>query len=242
MKDIFSAQSEAYAKFRPKYPPELFDFLYQQIPEFKTAWDCGTGNGQVAVVLSKKFDKVFATDISENQIRYAIKKENITYKIEPAEQTNFSDHLFNLITVAQAIHWFDFEKFYAKVYRTLKSRGLIAVIGYHLCRVNAAIDCIIDDFYNNTLCNYWDFERKYIDEKYQTISFPFKEIIVPVFSMQYNWSLNDLIGYLNTWSAVQHFIEKNNYNPVNDLQKKLIPLWIDQRSVSFPLICRLGMA
>src|SRR5437879_2833438 len=110
MKDNFSKRSHLYARFRPTYPRQLFEFLISLVPERQAAWDCGTGNGQVAAVLAGYFDKVYATDISENQIKHAVEKPNVVYKIEAAEQTSFPDELFDLITVAQAVHWFDFSR------------------------------------------------------------------------------------------------------------------------------------
>ncbi len=164
MKDLFSKQSELYAKFRPSYPKEIFDFLLTQVREGNTAWDCATGNGQVASSLAERFEKVYATDISEGQLSKAIQKPNLEYKIEAAEKTSFDDSMFDLVTVAQAIHWFDFEKFYSEVKRTLKPEGIIAVIGYTLPKIDDEVDEILNNFYENILDGYWDKERKYIDE------------------------------------------------------------------------------
>ena len=130
MKDNFSKQSDLYSKFRPGYPKQLFEFLLPLLPVKKSAWDCGTGNGQLAVTLSKYFTEVYATDISAAQITNATKKRNIIYSVQSAEDTMLPDNKFDLITIAQAIHWFDFEKFYREVNRTLKHGGIIAIIGY----------------------------------------------------------------------------------------------------------------
>lgn len=243
MKDLFSAQPELYARFRPHYPAALFDFLLGQVPGREVCWDCGTGNGQVAAVLSAYFKKVYATDISSNQLKHAIQKENIFYKVEPAECTTFPGHSFDLIVVAQAIHWFDFEQFYQEVQRTLKSDGLLAVIGYSLFRVNEAMNPIIDDFYANIIGPYWDPERKYLDEGYRTIPFPFEERHTPPFEMQFEWSFTELIGYLHTWSAVQHYTSIHKINPVDRLQAALQKHWDSpSMAISFPLLLRVGKA
>ncbi len=242
VKDNFSKQSQLYAQFRPAYPQELFDFLLSLVPERKRAWDCGAGNGQVAVELAKRFEKVFATDISENQIRNAVRKENIFYKVERAEQTSFPNSQFDLITVAQAIHWFDFAKFYQEVDRTLKPHGVLAIIGYPLLRVDEETDKVIGHLYENILCSYWDKERKYIDELYQTIPFPYKEIKTSNFKAQYEWDFEQLIGFISTWSAVQHYIARNNQNPIdkviddlrNSCGKKL------RKTMTFPILLRVG--
>jgi ubiquinone/menaquinone biosynthesis C-methylase UbiE len=242
MKDNFSTQSKLYAQFRPTYPVELFEFLYSLLTEYKTAWDCGTGNGQIAVKLAEKFNKVYATDISLNQLNNAVQRENVYYKIESAEKTSFEENQFDLITVGQAIHWFDFEKFYNEVRRTLKQDGILAVIGYSLVRVNSQIDKIVDTFYSDVVGNYWDAERKYIDEEYRTIPFPFSEIETPEFSSRFTWSFDHMIGYLNTWSAVQHYKKANKTNPVDEVSDELKRVWKNDKSkpASFPILLRVG--
>jgi ubiquinone/menaquinone biosynthesis C-methylase UbiE len=242
MKDIFSKQSHLYAQFRPTYPKELFDFLLSLVQERTAAWDCGTGSGQVANQLATYFTEVFATDISENQINNAIKKENIHYKIESAEHTSFEDTIFDLITVAQAIHWFDFDKFYKEVDRTLKSKGIIAIIGYTLPRIDKQIDTIIDNFYDNVIGAYWDAERRYVDELYQTIPFPYNEIKAPTLSTTYEWNFEQLIGFINTWSAVQHYIDRNIENPVGKITNELKSCWGKgvTKTATFPILLRVG--
>lgn len=243
MKDNFSSIATNYAQYRPTYPKAFFDYLQTILPGCENAWDCGTGNGQVALALSKIFKNVFATDISRAQIEHAFTAENISYSVQPAEKTNFYDGIFDLIIVAQAIHWFDFEKFYQEARRTAKENALICAIGYGRIEVSAEIDAIISEFYHNVIGNYWDAERKYLDENYRTIPFPFDEIQTPEFSNRFSWNLDHLIGYLNTWSAVKHFIAKNKYNPVDALRQKLETHWnaSEIREISFPLLLRLGL-
>lgn len=243
MKDNFSKVANLYSQFRPSYPPELFDFLIPLIHSRKTAWDAGTGNGQLASELANYFEKIFATDMSEKQIKNAIVKKNIIYKVENAEQTSFPDNEFDLVTVAQAIHWFDFSKFYAEVKRTLKPEGIIAVIGYGLCKIDRQADKIIDHLYSDILEPYWDKERKYVDEHYKTIPFPFMEISAPEFKVLYDWNAEQLIGFLNSWSAVQHFKDRNNNeNPLDQIANDLKLCWNEneKRVVSFPVFLRLG--
>ena len=242
MKDNFSKQSDLYSRFRPGYPRQLFDFLLPLVPDKKTAWDCGTGNGQVAVKLSRYFNEVYATDLSSAQIENAERKQNIFYSVENAEEPIFPDDKFDLITIAQAIHWFEFENFYREAKRTLKPGGIIAVFGYDVFRINKKIDLHVDKFYRDTTGPYWDKERKYIDEHYLTIPFPFKEITTPDFSMNYNWEFEHVIGYLNTWSAVQHYSRKNNENPVEKFSEELKKAWgnVLKRTITFPIFMRTG--
>lgn len=242
MKDNFSKQSADYSKYRPTYPADLFDFLNTLVSSKETAWDCGTGNGQVAAMLTSLFDKVCATDISENQIAHAVKKDNIIYKVERAEYTSFADEQFDLVTVAQAIHWFDFDAFYSEVKSTLKHNGIIAVIGYSLPLIDKKVNEVLNEFYHNVVGQYWDNERRYVDEEYKTIPFPFNEIETPPFSTQYDWNLDHFTGYLNTWSAVQHYKDKNNLNPVNLIVDDLKKIWkADEiKVVNFPVLLRVG--
>jgi ubiquinone/menaquinone biosynthesis C-methylase UbiE len=235
MKDNFSQDSKQYAQFRPRYPKDLFDHLLSLVKEKNTAWDCGTGNGQVAGVLADHFTNVYATDISQQQINEAIKLPNIFYSVQPAEKTSFHEKEFDLITVAQAIHWFRFDDFYAEVKRTLKPGGIIAVIGYGPIQTIKPLQEIIDHFYKNIIGSYWDAERHYIDELYQTIPFPFEEITMPVFTMSYQWTLVQLTGYLGTWSAVKHYIKQHQTDPVALIQKELSGAWPATPSISFPV-------
>jgi ubiquinone/menaquinone biosynthesis C-methylase UbiE len=240
-KDLFSSHASQYAAFRPTYPKELYQYLFSQVKNFDSAWDVGTGNGQVARDLSKQFKQVFATDISDKQIENATQLENIFYSVA-GETTLFKDQTFDLICVAQAIHWFDREKFYAEVKRVAKQNALLAIWGYGLLNITDEIDPLIKDFYKNIVGPYWDKERRLIDEEYQTISFPFHEINTPSFSFSFQWGLEELHGYLTTWSAVQKFMKANSFNPTNELIEKIKPLWhSDKMSISFPLFMRVGI-
>lgn len=242
MKDNFSDKSDKYAKYRPTYPQEMLDFILSLLDKKENAWDCGTGTGQIAIELSKEFNNVYATDISKTQLDNAIKKDNIFYSVQSAEKTNFNNKTFDLITVAQAIHWFDFDKFYFEVKRTLKDNGLIAVIGYGLIQIDEKVDEIILDFYKNVVGSYWDKERKYIDENYKTIPFPFNEIEAPEFYIKSEWTFEHLLGYFETWSAIKHFIQANQYNPVDNIFDKLKEAWGNDLSkkITFPVLLRIG--
>ena len=242
MKDNFSDQSNLYQQFRPTYPIELLEWIYQHVTNFNTAWDCGTGNGQIASELATKFNHIFATDISTQQLANAPILPNIKYSKQAAEHTNFSNDVFDLITVGQAIHWFDFEKFYAEVKRTAKTNALIAVVGYGKFNSEPAIDSIIETLYTDLIGTYWDKERIFIEEKYLTIPFPFKEIECPDFSKEYSWSFSQLIGYLKTWSAVKHYQKEKNKNPIDLIKKNLESYWKsgEVKIIKFPIIIRMG--
>ncbi|MCX2431816.1 class I SAM-dependent methyltransferase [Pedobacter sp. GR22-10] len=242
MKDNFSIQAAEYAIYRPTYPVELYDFLFKLVDQKDTAWDCATGNGQVARILAQHFRQVYATDISEKQLSQALKLPNILYKVESSDQVNVADQSFDLITVAQAIHWFNFEAFYSEVKRTLKPNGLIAVMGYGLMLIDKKVDQVIYKLYEDILGKYWDSERRYIEEGYKTIPFPFEEITAPHFQIKTTWNFNQLIGYLNTWSSLQHYKKANERNPLEYVMIELKEAWGNdaEKEVRFPVLLRVG--
>lgn len=242
MKDNFSLQAAEYVLYRPTYPKELYDYLYTLVRSNDWAWDCATGNGQVATILAQKFKKVYATDISEKQLQQALKLPNITYNVESSDKASIADDSFDLITVAQAIHWFNFDAFYSEVKRTLKPGGVLAVIGYGLMFIDKRVDRVIYKLYENMLGKYWDSERRYIEEGYKTIPFPFEEIIAPHFQIKTSWNFNQMIGYLNTWSALQHYKKANDRNPLEYLLTELKEAWGNDavKDVHFPVLLRIG--
>ncbi len=241
MKDNFTQQASEYARFRPHYPDAMIRHILSFVKERKTALDVATGNGQVAQMLAPHFDKVYAVDISEKQLSHAKKSQNIVYQVAGAEWLPFDDQQFDLITVAQSIHWFDFVRFYAEVKRTLKPDGVFAVLGYGLFSTNSDSDAILRDYYYNIVGPYWDAERKYIDENYETIPFPFEEIPADKFRNHFKWTFEQLTGYLETWSATQHYKNANQSDPVDIIREKLRISWENNnKEVTFPLILRIG--
>lgn len=237
MKDNFSQQAVTYAVYRPQYPQELFDFIVSFVKERNYAWDCGTGNGQSARVLCNYFETVFATDISQQQIDNAFRAPNIYYSVQPAEKTAIPSNSIDLITISQALHWFNFNLFYAEVKRVAKPQGIIAAWTYSLLKISNDIDKLISTYHDETIGKYWDAERKYVDDHYSSVPFPFKKIETPVFAIEYNWTIKDLEGYLNTWSALQKFITTENYSPVPALIENIKPLWgkAEKLKMIFPI-------
>ena len=242
-KDLFSKQAAVYAQYRPTYPPALFDYILSFVAEKQTAWDCATGNGQAAVELARYFDKVIATDISEKQLQQAIQHEKITYAVSSAETTSFADHSFDCITVAQAYHWFDFDAFHKEVVRVAKPGAVIAVWGYSLVKCeDDALNVLIEPYYREEVGPYWDKERKHVDAHYETVSFPYEPLPGATFNIEVNWTLPQLIGYLNTWSSAQHYIKAKGRNPVVIIAPELERAWKGEEAKRFyfPLFLKLG--
>ena len=240
MKDNFSTQANSYSKYRPYYPPAMIEYIVSFVSNNNSALDVATGNGQVAGELAQYFKQVYATDISEKQLENAIQADNILYKNERAEHTSFGDSQFDLITVAQAIHWFDFDAFYKEVYRILKPDGVFAVLGYGLFTAEGEVGKLLKHFYEDITGPYWDAERRYLDENYTTIPFPFEEMETKQFVNEFTWTFEQLTGYLETWSAVQHYIKQNKTNPVDLIRDDLKEYWEKgDRKVTFPLLLRI---
>lgn len=242
-KDLFSNRSDLYAKYRPTYPKELFEYIVSFVKEKNVAWDCATGNGQAAVVLADHFKKVIATDISAAQIEKAVKKENIEYSVCAAESTPFADNTFDLVTVAQAYHWIKWKEFKKEVTRICKPNAVIAIWTYYdRITEDEKIDKAVNYFYENVTKPYWDYERKYVEEKYSTVEFDYELLPVKEFETVLHWQREDLLGYVSSWSAVQKFIKQNGHSPVPILEEEINKLWPEgeTKKVVFPIYLKLG--
>jgi SAM-dependent methyltransferase len=242
-KDHFSAHADEYARRRPHYPPELFEYLGSVVAGHELAWDCGTGNGQAAVGLAPYFERVIATDPSADQLRNAFAHPKVEYRQARAEDSGLDSASFDLVTVAQALHWFDMDLFYAEARRTLKPEGLLAVWAYALCKCKPEVDRIIDNFYYETVGPYWPRERKYVDEGYRTLSFPFDEIEPRRVEIALDWDLDDMLGYLRTWSPTRRYIERHGTDPVSLIERELAEAWGEpgeRRRVVWPINMRIG--
>ena len=242
-KDYFSKQASAYTRYRPHYPAPLFAYLAELTIDHQLAWDCATGSGQAARGLTNYFEKIIATDASDKQIANATAHERITYKVAAAERTEIASESVDLIVVAQALHWFDLDKFYAEVRRISKSGGVLAALSYSLFRITPAIDRLVDKFYTDELGPFWPAERKFVDDNYQSIIFPFQELSTPSFKMEASWDSSQLIGYLKTWSAVQRFKGTHKTDPVEAFAQDLNREWGrpgEKKGINWPINMRVG--
>lgn len=240
--DNFSQGAASYAQFRPESPDAIFEFLYSYVQKFDVAWDCGTGNGQVAARLSERFTKVYGTDISNEQLQHAQQRDNITYRVERAEQTSFADSSIDLVTIAQAIHWFDLEPFYTEVQRVGRPNAVIAAWTYTTLRLTPEINKVIDHLYTDITGPYWDKERALVDAGYSTLPFPFKEITPPAFEIRKEWTIDQVVGYLRTWSGVKHYMERGHDDPILLILPDLKKAWgtAATQQVYWPVHMRAG--
>ena len=240
--DHFSKQADAYARFRPTYPDALYAWLASMAPARELAWDCGTGSGQAAVALAAHFTQVIASDPSREQIAHAVAQARVRYVIASAEQPPAEAMGADLVTAAQALHWFDAGRFYPVLARVLKPGGLFAAWGYGLMRISPAVDAVVAHYYTDVVGPYWPPDRRHIESGYRSLPFPLKELTAPEFEMTARWTLEDLHGYLDTWSATRRYLAARGEHPLVSLRPVLTEAWggAPERTVTWPLFLRLG--
>ena len=237
--DRFSSQAKSYAQFRPSYPISFIEEVVDSCSATKCAWDCATGNGQVAVSLADHFHLVEATDISAQQLNNSVKRDNINYRIGAAENTSFEDEVFDLVTVAQAIHWFDHPKFFSEVDRVLKPQGILATWGYGLFYFdNEILDNIISWFYEEIMGEYWDPQRRLIESQYTTIDFPYQTIKELSFKIPISAGVESIIAFFETWSSVANYRKAKKEDPIPLVQEQLLSKF-DSENVFSGILSRI---
>jgi SAM-dependent methyltransferase len=237
-KDHFSGHATAYAEARPHYPQALFEWLGVVAPSRGHVWDVGCGNGQASVALAGLFAGVHATDPSATQIAAATPHPRVHYAVESAETCSLADESVDLVTVAQALHWFDIERFVAEVRRVARPGAVLAAWCYGLMRIDAAIDPLILDFEHRVVGPWWPPERRHVDSGYASLPLPFETIAVPAFSMRHDWALAETLAYLGTWSAVQRHDAATGIDAIATFAPRLAALWGDparRRTIEWPL-------
>lgn len=238
-KDHFSGHASIYAEARPNYPEALFDWLAEHAPQRELAWDAGCGNGQASITLVERFARVIATDPSTAQIANAAPHPRIDYRVEPAERCSLDDAVADLITVAQALHWFDLDRFYAEVRRVLKPGGIFAAWTYADCHVTPAIDTIKARLYTEITGPYWPPERAIVEAGYATLPFPFREIPVPSFAMTSQWTIDHFLAYLRSWSGSQRYLKAMGTDPVSLVESELRGAWGDVSTQELTWVLRI---
>jgi SAM-dependent methyltransferase len=240
-KDHFSGHAAAYASYRPGYPSELFDFVAGLPRRRGVAWDCGTGNGQSAVGLAERFERVIATDPSARQLEHAMAHPRVEYRIAPAESSGLPDRSVDLVAAAQAFHWFDFDRFFAEARRVLAPGGAVALWTYNLARVSPEVDEQTDRLAYRIVVSYWPPERKWVDEEYRTIPFPFPEVPAPPMWHEERWDLERFLLYIRTWSSCQRYQKETGKDPIEEVRSELAAAWgppEQVRTVTWPIFLR----
>ena len=243
-KDYFSTKSNDYANYRPTYPKHLAKALATRCASTELALDCGCGTGQLSVLLADFFTQVVATDASSNQIANATALDGVTYRVAAAENSGLPTASVDLVTVAQAAHWLDLDKFYTEVNRVLKPGGIVALIAYGILHVDdPACDAVVQDIYHDALGSYWPPERKHVESGYKTLAFPFDEITFPPLHMEAIWNLDELFDYLSTWSAYKEFEKADGSQQIQNFKNSLARAWGAAdfcRKIYWPLSVRIG--
>lgn len=242
--DHFSELAAKYAGFRPHYPATLFDYLTTLVPADGVVWECACGSGQATLDLAARFRHIVATDGSPEQIAAAPAHPRVEYRVATAEDCGLEDASVHLVAVAQAIHWFNLEKFYAEARRVLRPGGVIAAWAYGINHVEGQeVDSLVQKYYSETVGPYWPPERVIVEAGYSTIPFPFAELLGRQLAIEVDWTLEQLLGYFSSWSATNRYIKANGINPLEPLSAALRPLWGDAgrvRRVRWPLALRVG--
>lgn len=238
----FSALAASYAAYRPRYPAALFAYLADIVPGHERAWDCATGSGQAALGLAAHFGAVLATDLSAAQLAHAAPHPRVHYCAVPAEASGLAAHSVDLVTVAQAIHWFDLPAFYQEVARVLRPGGVLAAWCYHAAQISPALDEIVRHYYKGVLGPYWLPGVRLVEEHYRTLPFPFDELEPPSFHGEAEWGLDELIGYLSSWSAGLAYRRARGEEPLETIRPALTAAWGSpaRRGVRWPLHLRVG--
>lgn len=243
-RDHFSSTAAGYASYRPSYPAPLFEWLAGIAPHSTVAWDCGTGTGQAATALAEHFALVVATDPSTAQLEHATPHPRVRYAAMSAERSALASGSVSVITVAQALHWFDRPAFFAEARRVLAPRGAIAMWSYGVATLrHELLDAVVRRFHGETMGPYWPPERRLVDEGYRGLALPFEPLSAPRFAMEAAWTLSQFAGYLSTWSAVQRARAATGTDPIPEVMESLRAAWGSDgavRRVEWPLTLLAG--
>lgn len=212
-------------------------------PTRSLAWDCATGSGQAAALLAPHFDRVIATDASADQVAHARSVPNVEYRVARAEQSGIDSASVDLITVAQALHWFEFDAFFNEAERVLRPSGILAVWMYFRVVVAPEVDAIIEWFFRDRVGAYWPPERRHVEAGYSTIPFPYAGIDTGSWAIESALDRRALTGYVASWSAVARCRAAEGRDPVLELDEMLAAVWpeaSESRHVTWPLLLRVG--
>jgi SAM-dependent methyltransferase len=242
-KDHFSTHSPDYAAHRPGYPAALFDHPRRPDPGPWSGLGLRHRQRPGGAGAGGHYARVVASDASGAQIAAAPAHPGIEFRVAPADASGLPDHCADLVTVAQAAHWFDLPAFYAEARRVLKPGGVLAIWCYERLSIEPALDGIVEAFHGDLLGPYWPPERRHVEAGYRDLPFPFAELPAPELGMEASWNLDQLLGYFSTWSAVKAYRQAVGEDPLPALRESLAAAWISlasAKTIKWPLSVRLG--
>jgi SAM-dependent methyltransferase len=244
-KDHFSSHASAYSTYRPGYPAALAGWLAGEAPNRSLAVDVGCGSGQLSTLLAEHFVQVAGLDPSAEQIANAQPHPKVDYRVAPAEQTGIASRSADLLTAAQAAHWFDLTAFFAEARRILKPGGLLALVTYAGMKPDGEVTEIVEAFRTHELAPYWPPERAMVDNDYRDIRLPLAPVEAPPMLLSVQWSLDAVIGYVDTWSAVRAMEKAIGRGPFEEMVARLREAWgppEDAKMLRWPLTVVAGRA
>jgi SAM-dependent methyltransferase len=243
--DHFSGHADLYKSYRPGYPAALFEAIAEHSPATEAAWDCACGNGQASIGLAEKFDVVHATDASARQIEGAEPHPRIRYSVAPAEDSGLAGHSVDAVLVAQALHWFDIERFYDEVERVVRPGGLFVAVGYAGHVIAPEIDAITLHLSVDVLGRYWPWDSRHLETRYSDIPKRFPAVDMPDLTITVDWTLDRLMGYFSSWSALQRYRQETGNDPLPEIRAEMAKVWGDPAEphrVTWPLVIMAGRA
>jgi SAM-dependent methyltransferase len=241
-KDHFSKQSSAYKAHRPTYEPRFFKTIASFANNHNLAVDIGCGSGQSTIGLEPYFQKVVGADPSFNQLSNADLGGNTSYFVCAAESIAMADNTFDMLTVGQALHWFEHDNFYSEARRILKPDGAIVVWCYGLFTIDEGVDSVINYFYHDVVGPHWPSERRHVENAYNEIPFEFVNVKRLKIDMTARWDVHAVIGMLSTWSATQKYQDAKKENPIQLIERDLTNAWgnAGEKAITWPITILAG--
>lgn len=234
----FSGRASNYLTHRPSYPLDLVEWLVELPEEHSLAWDAGCGSGQLSIPLARRFEEVIASDASAHQISAAPPHPRVRYRVARAEGSGLPPGVVDLAVAAQSAHWFSLEDYFAEVRRVAKRDASMALVCYGRPELRGNANDVLRRFHQDVLAPFWPPERRFVDELYRSLPFPFEEVPVPELTMTHSWGLARFCGYVETWSAVRNLEERAGPAPLQEFFGALEESWgepDDLHEVRWPL-------
>jgi len=238
----FSPLAGRYARSRPTYPREWYEYLAGLVDRHDLAWDAATGNGQAALGLVDHFPRVVATDISPEQIRHAVRHPAIEYRVAASENAGLDTGSVDLVTVAAAAHWFDMNAFGREVRRVARPGGVLAVWTYHVGIMQPPFDRLFHKFYFEVVGPYFAAGARLVDQLYATLQLPGAPVAAPKLDVTASWNHGQVVDFIHSWSGTSAYRAATGQDPVDLIREELEAIWgspDEIHTLAWPLHARI---